>query len=119
MSPKVFNLTPHPIVVLDAQGFETTYLPVGTPARVDVANSVEIGGRLGVSVWVDLPGEVVGLPEPEADTTIIVSGFVLAALASEGSTRKDVVAPGTGPNDGAIRNEKGHIVAVTRLKGLK
>jgi hypothetical protein len=29
--------------------------------------------------------------------------------------RYDVVCPGTGPNDGAIRDEQGRIVAVTRL----
>ena len=43
----------------------------------------------------------------------MVSGFVLAHPSVAG--RSDVVGPGTGPADGAIRNEKGQIVAVTRL----
>jgi hypothetical protein len=42
----------------------------------------------------------------------IVSGMVLSALYG---TRPDVLAPGTGPNDGAIRDASGRIVAVTRL----
>jgi len=29
--------------------------------------------------------------------------------------RDDVVGPGTGPKDGAIRNEDGNVIAVTRL----
>jgi hypothetical protein len=45
----------------------------------------------------------------------VVSGIVGAALRATGSTRRDVLCPGTGPNDGAVRNEAGHIVAVTRL----
>jgi len=27
-----------------------------------------------------------------------------------------ILMPGTGPADGAVRNEKGHVIAVTRLK---
>lgn len=41
----------------------------------------------------------------------IVSGLVLAACAG----RTDVFGPGTGPKDGALRDSKNQIVAVTRL----
>jgi hypothetical protein len=58
-------------------------------------------------------GEVTGLPAPQAGMFFIVSGMVGAALAGRG--RADVFVPGTGPNDGALRNEQGHIIAVTRL----
>ncbi len=43
----------------------------------------------------------------------LVSGMVLAHVSVRG--RVDVYAPGTGPNDGAIRNDKGQVEAVTRL----
>jgi hypothetical protein len=39
-------------------------------------------------------------------------GFCLANIKG----RTDVFAPATGPKDGAIRNDKGHVVAVTALK---
>jgi hypothetical protein len=38
------------------------------------------------------------------------------AMKQKGLVRPDVLVPGTGPGDGAVRNDKGHIVAVTRLK---
>ena len=58
-------------------------------------------------------GEVTGLPRPEDGTVYVVSGMVGAALAGWG--RRDVYMPGTGPSDGARRNEAGHISGVTRL----
>lgn len=71
---------------------------------------------LGLPVLVatpDVVGGVTDLPEAEEGIFLIVSGFVGGAVTG---TRPDVLVPGTGPKDGAIRNEKGHIVAVTRLK---
>lgn len=58
-------------------------------------------------------GVVEGLPGPEVapGAVYIVSLLVLDRCAG----RDDVVAPATGPNDGARRNEKGQIAAVTRL----
>lgn len=50
------------------------------------------------------------LPEPKLDTIYIVSGMVLAAL---NGSRPDVYAPDIGPD--AIRNDKGHIIAVIGL----
>ena len=86
-------------------------------------------------------GEVIGLPAPCAHeepahyeqayheyevgacahpgtapgTYFVVSAIVGAAIRASGAVRSDVLCPGTGPNDGAVRNEAGHIVAVTRL----
>lgn len=45
----------------------------------------------------------------------VVSAIVGAAIRASGAVRPDVLCPGTGPADGAVRNEAGHIVAVTRL----
>ncbi len=53
-------------------------------------------------------GGVEGLPEQQDGTFLIVSGMVFAA-----SDRPDLIAPDTGKT--AIRNEKGHIAAVTRF----
>jgi membrane-bound lytic murein transglycosylase len=58
-------------------------------------------------------GEVNGLPDPQDGFAFVVSGMVGSALT--GSGRADVFMPGTGPNDGARRNEAGHITGVTRL----
>jgi len=55
-------------------------------------------------------GAVEGLPKPKAGTIYVVSAIVASACKG----RKDVFSPGTGPNDGAIR-EGGQIKAVTRL----
>lgn len=64
----------------------------------------------------DTQGEVENLPPAEDGVFLIVSGMVGDALRARGVSRPDVLVPGTGPQDGAVRNDKGHIVAVTRLK---
>lgn len=110
------NLTPHPIVIRRADGSDLTIAPCGVVPRV-VSASIDAAPILGdIPVSIDLPGTVADLPDAVDGVALIVSGMVLAALA--GSGRRDVFAPGTGPADGAIRNDKGHIVAVTRLKAV-
>lgn len=51
--------------------------------------------------------------EAKAAGGVIVSGLVLARLSLEWSGV--AFAPATGPNDGVIRNEAGHVVGVTKL----
>lgn len=118
MCPELWvNLTPHAITIRTAGG-DVTIPPSGSVARV-VGAAVDVGITNGVPVKRDLPGKVEGLPgadDARYVTLYLVSGMVLAALA--GSGRRDVFAPGTGPDDGAIRNDKGHIVAVTCLKAV-
>lgn len=119
---KVINLTPHPIVLRSPSGEDTVVEPSGTIARVATVPGEDTGTVVGgVPVHAaDRPGEVTGLPDPQEDTIVIVSGLVGAALAADGhKCRSDIVVPGTGPADGAIRNERGHIVAVTRLKAVR
>jgi len=50
-----------------------------------------------------------GLPDP-------IEGvfYITSAIVAEYAKRQDVLSPGTGPNDGAIR-DNGRIVAVTQL----
>ncbi len=81
-------------------------------ARVSTTPGGEVGDLNGVPLFAATSfGEVEGLPEPEAGTVFIVSGLVGGQVKG----RDDVVVPGTGPKDGAVRNDAGHIVAVTRL----
>lgn len=122
---KLVNLTPHAITLRSPDGTDHTIPPSGTVARVSqtpgTPSTIE-----GVPVPVystPATGEVEGLPAPDprfvgcfqADTMYVVSALV--GLACKG--RSDVVMPGTGPADGAIREtdgpRKGQIIAVTRL----
>ena len=53
------------------------------------------------------------------DTYYVVSGLIQSALRAQGIYRSDVLAPGTGPNDGAVRcPHTGQVRGVTRLLAL-
>lgn len=108
------NLTPHAITLRSADGTDTIVPPSGTVARVtSTPGALETVAGIPVPVaGMQTFGGVEGLPEPVTGTVFVVSAMVLAALRG---SRPDVVGPGTGPNDGAVRNERGHVVAVTRL----
>lgn len=111
----ITNLTPHALVLIGQDGCETVVPASGTIARVgSTPGTVE--PRDGFPCMVATAtvfGEVTGLPDPQDGTAFVVSGIVGSALAGRG--RIDVFVPGTGPHDGARRNEAGHIVGVTRL----
>jgi len=111
---QLVNLTPHPLVLKDAEGRDTVVAPNGTIARVAMIPGVleTVEGCPVPVMGKDTLGGIEGLPAPEAGTMYIVSGFVGSAV----SGRDDVLVPGTGPKDGCVRNERGHIVAVTCLK---
>jgi hypothetical protein len=110
----LINLTPHALTLRAADGTDTVIPPSGTVARVS-----STPGPLETVAGVPVPvagmqtfGGVEGLPVTTPGTMFIVSALVLSALRG---SRPDVVGPGTGPNDGTVRNEKGHVIAVTRL----
>ena len=108
----MINLTPHAINILDNKTGKTLVIPPsGTVARVAQTYTeqgyIPIEG-LPVPVVSAQYGKVSGLPD-DANTPILVSAMVLAAL----KYRPNTYAPDT--NVGAIRDEKGHIQAVTRL----
>ena len=111
----IVNLTPHALTLIAPSGEHTILPPSGTVARVgSTPGAVE--ARDGFPCLVASPttfGEVTGLPAPQDGVVFIVSGMVGSALAGKGRT--DVFVPGTGPNDGALRNDAGHIVGVTRV----
>jgi hypothetical protein len=95
----IINLTPHALNLVSPDGTNTTVPPSGTVARVTATP-----GALET-----IPGIPVPIARP--DTFYIVSAMVGARVS-----RSDVFTPGTGPSDNPIRNEKGQIVGVTRLK---
>ena len=107
----IVNLTPHPITIrLD--GIDHVHAPSGLVARVSEADNIVVGSVYGFPVLGKTRfGDVIDLPSPVEGTVYIVSGMVAANIA-----RSDVYSPATGPKDEAIRNDKGHIVAVKYLK---
>jgi hypothetical protein len=108
---KLVNLTPHTVTLRDADGNDHQIESTGRAVlNQEAGELIEVPG-VPVPVAQPATGHTVsGVPEPEPDTMYIVS-FPVAAFLK----RPDVVSPGTSPQDGAIRNEAGHIVAVTRL----
>ena len=113
MKTKIVNLCPHSIVLRTPEGEDVTISPSGTVARVSATpGALEEAGDLPVPVaGVTVFGEVTDLPGPVPGTVYIVSGLVGSRVVD----RNDVFVPGTGPRDGAIRDDNNRIVAVTRL----
>lgn len=121
---RLVNLTPHAIVLQSSDGARTTVQPSGTVAR-RASTPGELENIDGVPVPIAARqsfGQVEGIPAFEPDTLYIVSGMITSSMP-EGLP---LVAPGTGPNDGAIRfpatlpdgskhPQAGQIEAVTRL----
>lgn len=108
----VVNLTPHAIVVRQLDGSDLTFPPSGKVARVDELPAKIVGDVDGIKILSrTVFGEVIDLPEPTEGVGYIVSGLVAGVVY-----RADVFAPATGPKDGALRNDKGHIIAVVALK---
>jgi len=103
----MLNLTPHSIVVRLADGTERVYPASGTVARVATyeTSAADIDG---IKTAYRRTGKVEGLPSPLTGP-VLVSGMVLAELTG----MDNVFAPDSGST--AIRDERGHIVAVTRL----
>lgn len=94
-----------------------TIPPSGTVARVSsTPGQPEKVDGVPVSVYSASEFRpLTGMPNVELATLYIVSIMVLQAQARMGESHDQFVAPGTGPNDGVIRNAAGQIEAVTRL----
>jgi hypothetical protein len=111
---KIVNLTPHSITLRDVDGADHTFASAGVARVTSTPGQRELIDGVPVPVFGrDTFGEVIDLPAPADGVFYVVSGMVGAAL---NGSRNDVLVPGTGPKDNAIRNEAGHIVAVTCLK---
>lgn len=109
---ELVNLTPHAIVLRSESGTDTVLPPSGTVARVQSADGVlcVIPGLPVPVKGSPIYGGVIGLPRARSGVYYVVSAMVGARVAG----RTDVLCPGTGPNDNAVR-ENGQIVAVTCL----
>lgn len=125
----IINLTPHPIRIRWADvrepiPHETDIVlePQDEPARLATRSEYwadthfpedDYGGPgHQIPTYQVSHGEPENLPPPRPGVYLIVSLPMLLAL---GATRPDLRAPGTGPQDGAIRDTRGQIFAVTRL----
>lgn len=105
------NLTPHEIKIENATG--ANVIPAsGTVARVETSSQDEATFK-GIHVVSNKADRVVGMPCPPEPC--LVSGMVLDLLGSEWAGI--AFAPDTGAT--AVRNEKGHIVAVTQLRTVR
>ena len=114
----IVNLTPHALTLIAPSGEHHIIPASGSVARV-ASTPGTVEAREGFPCLIASPtkfGEVTGLPAPQDGVVFVVSGMVGSALAGRGRT--DVFVPGTGPNDGAVRNEQGHIIGVTRLVAI-
>ena len=120
------NFTPHAIVVMLSSGSgigidRVTIEPSGIVLRVDSFPGEVCQNIGGVVIYSpSTTGDIVGLDEAykmckESNKLGIVSLAVANALEANGTGLDCFVRPGTGPDDEAIRNEKGHIVCVTRF----
>jgi hypothetical protein len=114
------NLTPHVLTLRTSQG-EDISLPADPRGPARLVSSAERlapvdveGLPIPVQARAPAPTGVEGLPLPEAGVLFIVARPVAESVLVR--ERGDLVAPGTGPDEGAIR-VGGQIVAVTRLIG--
>ena len=95
------NLTPHNLNLYDEnKNLIVTIPPSGTVARV-VVRRVKTGELGGVPTFRTEYGAVENLPEPQENTTYIVSGMVRTHPDVRG--RKDVYQPGELLRDSAGR----------------
>ena len=121
---RLVNLTPHKVNIRMADGVDLVLLPEPVAARVAATSRAETSLAVvmldgfsigGIPVAASVTEGIVGLPEPQPGVVFVTSAIVAEAATKAG--RRDVLAPGTGPSDGAIR-ENGQVVAVTRLVRL-
>jgi hypothetical protein len=112
---KLVNLTPHPIRVVVGEK-EIVLPPSGQVARVSqeyrsIGTLVFEGAN--IPVVAATYGDIAGLPNPEPG--VLYATSLLVAQAAWATGRLDVLAPDTGA--GAIRDNEGKILGVTRLIG--
>ena len=114
---RVRNLTPHTIKIKPKPETNLVFSihPSGL-ARVNmqyIASDnlpVTFGiADIPIETVKSIPGDVIGLPDPERDTVYVVSAMVAQAVPD----RRDVYAPDTGSS--AVRDGDDNILYVTRL----
>ncbi len=112
---KLVNLTPHAIVILNAESQEVMTLPPsGSLARaketVEILGTVEVGGG-AVPIRRKTVGGLEGLPAAEEGTLYVVSFIAAQAGAKEG--RSDLLI-----TDDAVRDAQGKIIGCRAFSRL-
>jgi hypothetical protein len=112
---QIRNYTPHPLRVMDEDDNVLLELQSEGSARVQTS---EVQRNPIPTVHGDIPlietqfGEAFDVPEPRANTFLVVSRIVAAALPD----RDDLLVPNTSPTPmGAVRDEEGRIQGVRSL----
>ena len=101
----IFNLTPHDLSIVLADGAIHRLPKSGNVARV--ATSRAAGPDVdGIPTSVTTFGDIEGLPAPWPDTVYVVSGMVAARCGD----RADVFAPGE-----LVRDDAGNVVGCRGL----
>ena len=111
----MLNLTPHAIVIRFANGDDLVISPTGKVARLttEETTSIDFNSEIGpIPVISTKVTGVTEIPDPMTNIKFLVSSMVLDSLGSEYAGL--AFAPDTGAT--AIRDDKGHIVGVTRLR---
>lgn len=111
---RILNYTPHTIFVKNASGEIVAFEPVGQTIRVNT-ETVPEDEINGIPTQVTSYASLTGVPAVDDNTVFLVSSMVLEAAKRIGYPKGKFIAPATGPNDGAERNKKGHIIHVTRF----
>jgi len=107
MNTEIRNLTPHAITLIINENTTVTFPPQGEPIRLEQEQkeTISVGDFPCVANFVTGSN----LPPEEEGVYLLVSSMVLNAFPH----RLDLIAPDTGPT--ATRNEKGHIIGVSRF----
>lgn len=101
---KIKNLTPHAIYIIGENDEVVAMFQSEGIARAEQKD--EPAGELnGIPLVKTTFGEPVGLPEPEADTYLIVSLATANAAKAAGRTTKDLLL-----TSGVVRDEQGRII---------
>ena len=122
---KPINLTPHPIVLLDASGGRESYAPSGLSLRIEVETVAR--GETDAGIPVNEVRPRIGAREEALDIVrgelasgadcVVVSGLALdwiAPLLSADEVYR-VLAPDTSPGS-AVRDSRGRIEGVRALR---
>jgi len=98
---EIINLTPHAVIVYDADEIIQTFEPHGIVTRLDEAKEF-ITTINGVKIFKKKYAIARNLPDPKIGTLYLVSSQIVDSLRQ---TRNDLIAP-----DDFVRNDNGNII---------
>lgn len=107
--PRIINLTPHTINIVDGVGNKIVDLPSEGEARA-VQKNVNFGSLGDIPLVRAEFGEPIGLPEPAENTFYVVSAITANAAKAAGRTTDDLLLTAE-----TVRNEKNQIIGCKAL----